>query len=155
MAEYSYLAIDPGDTSGWATFDDQGNLTGMGQFKDTNFVAEITELLHSDLKHVIIEDYVLFKHRAMAQTNSRGRQLKTAKMVGKIEMLCDLKGVPYTKQESSRYKIGAMWGGFQIPDNHSISHQYVAAAHGIFWLQMNEVRVPGQFMKTENLNGNE
>lgn len=145
----AYLAIDPGDTSGWATFDDQGKLTGMGQFREGEFVKEISELLHSDLLHVIIEDYVLFKHKAMAQTNSRGRNLSTAKMVGKIEMLAELKEVPYTKQESRVYPIGAMWGGFEIPSNHSISHQYVAAAHGIYYLQQNGIRKPGQAMMKE------
>ena len=140
----AYLAIDPGDTSGWATFDEDGNLIGLGQVKESDFVKEFTDLLTSSLKHVIIEDYVLFQHRAMAQTNSRGRKLKTPKMVGKLEMLAELRGVPYTKQESSRYPIGAMWGGFEIPSNHAISHQYVAAAHGVFWLQSNGIRKPGQ-----------
>ncbi|HEY0750017.1 MAG TPA: hypothetical protein VGD26_02610 [Chitinophagaceae bacterium] len=143
----AYLAIDPGDTSGWATFDWQGNLIGMGQVKEADFVEKFTDLLTSDLQHVIIEDYVLFQHKAMAQTNARGRKLKTAKMVGQLEMLANLRDVPYTKQESGRYRIGAMWGGFEIPSNHSISHQYVAAAHGIFWLQSNGIRKPGQFMK--------
>lgn len=148
-----YLAIDPGDTSGWASFDDQGNLIQMGQFTDRHFTKEITDLLDSSLLHVIIEDYVLFQHKAMAQTNKRGRKLDTAKKVGKIEMLCDLRGVEYTKQESSKYKIGAMWGGFQIPTNHDISHQYVAAAHGVFWLQQHGIRKPGQFMREEPING--
>lgn len=146
---YAYLAIDPGDTSGWATFDDQGNLTGMGQFGEGEFVKEISDLLHSDLKHVIVEDYVLFQHKAMAQTSSRGRKLKTAKMVGKIEMLAELRNVPVTKQESSKYSVGAAWGGFEIPSNHSISHQYVAAAHGVFFLQQNGIRKIGQGIKKE------
>lgn len=140
----SYLAIDPGETSGWATFDEIGTLISMGQFKEKDFVEQTTELLHSDLKHFIVEDYVLFQHKAMAQTNARGRKLKTAKMVGKLEMLADMRGVPYTKQPSSVYNIGAMWGGFEIPSNHSISHQYVAVAHGIYFLQQHGIRAVGQ-----------
>lgn len=144
VPESRYLAIDPGDTVGWATFDGEGRILEMGQFLDRDFVKEITELMHSDLKHVIVEDYVLFQHKALAQSNSRGRNLKTAKMVGKVEMLAELKNIPVTKQESSVYKLGAMWGGFEIPSNHAISHQYVAAAHGIYFLQNHGIRSVGQ-----------
>lgn len=149
---YAYVAFDPGDTSGWATFDDQGNLTGMGQFTEAEFTEKISDLIDSSLKAVICEDYVLFKHKAMAQTNSRGRNLKTAKMVGKIELLADLKKVKFVKQESRVYPVGAMWGGFEIPSNHSISHQYCAAAHGIYYLQQAGVRKPGHGLNLGNVS---
>jgi hypothetical protein len=141
----AYLAIDPGDTTGWCTFDAAGKLLEMGQAvtkTDKEFNQFISGKIDSSLLRVICEDYVLFKHKAMAQTNSRGRNLSTAKQVGKVELLCDLKNVPFTKQESSKYRIGAMWGGFEIPSNHSISHQYVAAAHGVFYLQTAGIRKP-------------
>lgn len=149
---YSYVAFDPGDTSGWATFDRDGNLTGMGQFSTAEFTEKISDLIDSSLEAVICEDYVLFKHKAMAQTNSRGRNLNTAKMVGKIELLADLKGVKFVKQEASRYPIGAMWGGFDIPSNHAISHQYCASAHGIYYLQSIGVRKPGHGLNLEGVN---
>lgn len=142
MTEVAYLAIDPGDTTGWCTFDAEGKLLEMGQVGKTEFVKWLSDALTSDLKAVICEDYVLFKHKAMAQTNSRGRNLETAKKVGKVELLAELKNVPFIKQESSKYRIGAMWGGFEIPTNHSISHQYVAAAHGVFYLQQAGIRKP-------------
>lgn len=148
----SYLAVDPGDTVGWATFDAEGWIVKMGQFDKADFVEKISELLHSGLMHVIVEDYVLFQHKAMAQTNSRGRKLETAKMVGKIEMLADLRGVPIVKQPASVYKVGAAWGGFEIPSNHAISHQYSAAGHGIYWLQMHGIRKPGQGLNLEGVN---
>src|SRR5690242_17132677 len=126
----AWLAIDPGDTSGWCTFDAAGELLAMGQERtktDSEFNKFITDKIDSSLSGVICEDYVLFKHKAMAQTNSRGRNLNTAKQVGKVQLLCELKNVEFIKQPAANYRIGAMWGGFEIPSNHAISHQYCAA----------------------------
>jgi hypothetical protein len=55
-----------------------------------------------------------------------------------------MRGVKCVKQPNNKYPIGAMWGGITIPSNHSISHQFVAAAHGVFYLQEHGIRKPGQ-----------
>lgn len=145
MPESRYLAIDPGETIGWATFDDAGWLLEMGQSRFENFTEDFGTLLHSELRHVIVEDYRNYGH----MQQKRWSRNDTSKVIGKIELLADLRGVPVTLQPANKYSIGAMWGGFDIPKNHSISHQFVAAAHGVFWLQTNGVRSIGQFLKTK------
>lgn len=142
MTQSSYLAIDPGDTSGWATFDEAGEILDFGQIKESEFVAKFTELMHSDLKHVIIEDYKINPHTLRFHANKDTGNLKTKKLIGKLEMLAEMRNVPVTYQRASDYPIGAKWGGIEIPSNHSISHQWVAASHGIFWLQKNGIRKP-------------
>lgn len=147
----SYLSIDPGDTLGWAEFDDRGNVQGFGQESDVNFTEFITDKLHSGLKAVIVEKYVVFQKKALAHS---GSDMKTSKMIGKIELLADMRKVPVILQPSSIYPIGAKWGGFDIPRNHSISHQYVAVAHGIYYLQQSGVRAVGQAMMRKDTNEN-
>lgn len=137
-----YLALDPGDTFGFAEFGKDGNLINMGQERDANFVRWSDQHITSDLDTVIVEDYKLIPGK-----KSRGQawsRMNTSKQIGKIELMCDMRGVKFVLQPNNKYPIGAMWGGFEIPSNHSISHQYVAAAHGIFYLQENGIRKPGQ-----------
>lgn len=141
----SYLAIDPGETIGWASFNDLGDLITMGQFRFENFNEEMDKLLHSDLKQVIIEDYVNYGHKQQ----KRWTRNNTSKIIGKIELLADLRSVSWVRQPANNYGIGAMWGGFEIPTDHSISHQFVAAAHGIYWLQTNGVREPGRALRQQ------
>lgn len=135
-----YLAIDPGETIGWANFLENGTIFEMGQFRYENINRELDLLLHSKLKHVITEDFIRFKH---VRQKGGGRN-STSEVIGKIELLADLRSVAHSRQLSSVYKVGAAWGGFEIPSNHSISHQWVAAAHGIYWLQQHGIRKPGQ-----------
>jgi hypothetical protein len=135
-----YLAIDPGETLGYATFSETGQLLDMGQFRFEKFLEEIESLLTSDIKVCIVEDYVNYAW----QKQKRWSKNNTSKIIGKIELLAQLRGVKIVLQPAANYSIGAKWGGFEIPSNHDISHQFVAAAHGIFWLQDNGIREVGQ-----------
>ncbi len=137
----SYLAIDPGETTGWATFDDKGDVIRMGQFNMANMNKELTDLIHSDLKQVIIEDY---KNHAWTQ-QKKWSQNQTSKNIGKIEMLCDLRSIPYFLQSNSVKAIGYRWAGLDgPPSNHAISHQWDAYVHGVYWLQKMGIRPIGK-----------
>lgn len=136
----SYLALDPGLTTGWAEFDDLGSLMGFGQVKEKDLTDFLTDHLHSDLKEVICEDY---RNHGWMQQKKWGRN-ETSKIIGKIELLAELKNVPFVLQPNTVKSIGYMWGGITAPSNHSISHQYDAYAHGCYRLQTTGVRKPGQ-----------
>ena len=138
----AYFVCDPGDVSGWAEFDHDGSLLGFGQVDESEFMRFITDRIHSDLVAVICEDFTLFQHKAMAQTNARSRKMKTSKKIGQIEMTCQLRSVPLVLQPANNKVIGYKWAGMEPPSNHSISHQYDAVAHGQFYLQKNGIRKP-------------
>lgn len=142
-----YLAIDPGETAGWASFKENGDLLAMGQFRWVDFTDWANEHMHSELKHVIAEQYVNYAWKRQKNWSDN----KTSKMIGKIELMADLRGIPCTLQPANVKEIGAMWGGFEIPAKrkNGIDHQFVAAAHGIYWLQSNGIRHIGQFMRTK------
>lgn len=147
MSKSSYLAVDPGHTIGWATFDEQGSMLNMGQVKMEHFNREFDTLLHSDLKAVICEDY---RNHGWTQQKRWGRN-ETSKIIGKFELLADLRGVPLYLQPNTHKPIGYKWAGLkEAPSNHSISHQYDAVAHGIYWLTVNNIRQMGQSIPKED-----
>lgn len=137
-----YLAVDPGETTGWALFDAQGVVLAMGQFKQVEQNKWLQAVVTNNLNMVICEDY---RNHGFTQQKKWSRN-QTSKNIGSLEMLCDLVGVPITLQPNTVKGIGYLWGGMSegAPSNHSISHQYDAWAHGIYWLQQNGVRPVGQ-----------
>lgn len=139
MSEPAYLAIDPGETSGWATWDDKGNILAMGQFKQSEQNKWLDEHIKPTLKEVIVEDY---KNYAW-QKQKKWSQNQTSKNIGAIEMICELRGVPYVLQGAAVKKIGYKYAGLgEAPSNHAISHQYDAIAHGEYRLNTIGVKLP-------------
>lgn len=142
----AYVAIDPGETTGWAAFDENGNLINMGQFKLVAQTQVLTELISNtpNLKAVICEDYRNHGF-AGARAQKRWSRNQTSKNIGKIELVAELRGVPCHLQPNTVKATGYAWGGLDgPPSNHSISHQYDAYAHGVYWLQSNGVREAGR-----------
>ncbi len=136
----SYLALDPGETIGYAVFNQNGQLIDMGQFRFEKFLEEIETIFPSTIEVCVIEDY---KNYAWQKQKKWSRN-NTSKVIGKIELFAELRKAKVVLQPASCYGIGAKWGGFEIPQNHDISHQFVAAAHGIYWLQEAGIREVGQ-----------
>lgn len=127
-----YLAIDPGETTGWATFDANGIETAIGQVAQKDFNTWFIQMLREhDIDTVICEDYKNFGWMEQKKWSKN----QTSKNIGGIEMACDSMGVKCVLQSNTKYALGAGYGGFDIPSNHSISHQFVALAHGIYYLQ--------------------
>jgi hypothetical protein len=143
MMTASYLALDPGHTTGWATFDDEGTVLDKGQFGLEDAVDILNNLINGDLKHIIVEDYKNY-HWKKQKSWSRN---ETSKVIGKIETLAELSRVPVALQPASVRPIGYMWAGTTQPSNHAISHEYDAYAHGVYWLQSNGIRPVGKALK--------
>lgn len=139
MTDVKWLAIDPGHTSGWAQFDADGIVIAYGQFTLVEAKEMLRELCHEGLLGVIVEDY---KNHPWAKQRSWDRN-ETSKLIGKIEMICGLREIPMVLQPNTVKDIGYLWAGLQVPSNHSISHQFDAVAHGVYYLQKNEIRKMG------------
>jgi hypothetical protein len=137
--EDAYIALDPGDTTGWAAFDERGSLLSYGQFYKRNQTEWLTDNISSNLKAVIIEDYTNFGWKQQKKWSKN----QTSKNIGAIEMLCELRNVPYFLQPPNIKAIGYKWAGLgEAPTNHSISHQYDAIAHGTYWLRSKGILKP-------------
>lgn len=143
----AYLALDPGETTGWATFNHAGDMLAMGQFKQAEQTKVLNDLIHADLKHVIAEDYRNYASHKQA----RWSRNQTSKNIGAIELMCELRSVPCTLQGAHVKHIGYKWCGLPgPPSNHSISHQYDAMVHGVYWLQQSGVCPPGYHLRKTN-----
>lgn len=132
-----YLALDPGETTGWALFSETGELIKFGQYRQAEQTQWLTEYLTSDLWGAIVEDYRNYTGQKRWSRNT------TSKNIGSIELLCEMRGVPCILQPANIKKIGYKWAGLgEAPTNHAISHQYDAIAHGTYWLRMNNILKP-------------
>lgn len=136
--EWSYLAIDPGETTGWAAFDESGVIIAIGQFKQTEQNDWLDEHIKPTLKTVITEDYQ--NHAWKRQKNWSRNQ--TSKNIGSIEAFCHIRRIPIVLQRNTVKSIGYKFMGMVPPSDHSISHQYDAAAHGTYWLRTNGILLP-------------
>lgn len=136
-----YLAIDPGETIGWATFTHDGEINEYGQVRMENFTDWAKQYITEDLLGVICEDY---KNHGWTQQKKWGRN-ETSQIIGKIELMCDLHGIKLHFQPNTVKRIGYMWSGLgNAPSNHKISHQFDAIAHGVYWLVKNSIRKLGE-----------
>lgn len=131
MPEKYYLAVDPGETSGYAIFSVEGDIVEMGQFKQAEQNAWIRDHITEDCIALIIEDY---KNYA-SHKQKRWSRNQTSKNIGAFEMACFMFNVTVILQMANIKAIGYKWAGLgAAPSNHSISHQYDAVVHGVYWL---------------------
>jgi hypothetical protein len=127
-----YIALDPGETTGWAKFGAEGNILAYGQFKQHEQLQWLKNNIHSDLQLVIIEDY---KNYAWQKQKKWSRN-QTSKNIGSIETACGLLGVKSYLQPANVKSIGYKYAGMDgPPSNHAISHQFDAVAHGYYYLR--------------------
>jgi hypothetical protein len=138
MTDFAYIAIDPGETSGWAGFDEKGVIQEFGQFTQDEQNKWLDANIKPTVKMVIVEEYRNYKGGTF-----KGQKNQTSKNIGAIEMICELRGVPYTRQPANIKTIGYKFAGLgEPPKNHAISHQYDAVAHGTYYLRVNGILVP-------------
>lgn len=137
-SEPSYLAIDPGETSGWAEFDENGILVAFGQFKQVKQAEFLAEHVKPTLKALIVEDYKNHAH----QKQKNWSRNQTSKNIGAIEMICEMRKVPYFLQPNTVKAIGYKYAGIEPPSDHSISHGPDAIAHGTYFLRTKGILKP-------------
>jgi hypothetical protein len=139
MTEAKYLALDPGETTGWAKFAADGTPLSYGQFKQHEQLQWLRENITPDLTLVIIEDY---KNHGWQQQKRWSRN-QTSKNIGSIETVCQFVGVPFVLQPNNIKAIGYKYAGMDgPPSNHAISHQFDAIAHGYYYLRVNGIMKP-------------
>lgn len=124
------LAIDPGKDNGYALWEDDGELVTFGQLT----IDEMDDFLLSfdrPVSAVIVEDYRLFKKRAIQQS---GSNMPASQVIGKAEMFAAMKGAKFIKQRADVLPIAQKLSQKKLPTDHSISHQFSAYNHGFYWM---------------------
>lgn len=139
--EYAYVALDPGETTGWAKLNDTGDVVSFGQVIQRDLPKWLDINITPTVKAVIVEDY---RNYGWKQQKKWSRN-QTSKNIGAIEMVCSMRGIPCILQAASVKAVGYKWAGLgEAPSNHSISHQFDAVAHGVVYVTNIGVRIPSK-----------
>lgn len=131
------LAVDPGDTSGFALFEDGGSSIGSWQSdfdKSLELLAPI-----ENLSKIVVEDYRLRKGKQAQQTGSR---FQAVQMIGALKYHAKLHGIAFELASVQAKTLGAMFSGVKPPSNHKESHKIDAYNIGIYWLVDNKIIEP-------------
>lgn len=149
-----YLSLDPGLSTGYATFDANGDLITFGTLKGGSedlypFLRRLVFKLALDFSleyklDVIIEDYKLYPWKAMSQVWD---SLETVRLIGAVQFWANLHEFPVHLQEPNVKGIAYKWAGISVPKNHALSHETDAFVHGVYYLQKAGIRRPQQGKK--------
>lgn len=135
--ENHYLAIDPGHTSGWATFDQDGVFRAWGQLAGLDDLDDFLLALSPKPCTVIVEEYRLYKSKAIQQSGSK---LETVQAIGVIKTHARRWKAAVIEQRADIKAIAEKWSGHSakgIP--HSQSHKVDAMNHGTYFLVKNHI----------------
>lgn len=127
-------AWDPGDTTGYAVWVDD-TLVDMGQVSMEDIPQKWQEIKgkFGVPTHVVVEDYRLFKHRAVQQA---GSQMKAPQGIGSLRTLASLEKAEFKLQPASNKVAAKKQFRVTIPSDHSQSHQWDAYLHGASYMLM-------------------
>jgi|GEM_PF-2074777 len=93
------LALDPGDTTGWALFLG-GSLHDKGQIPGT--IADMTRLFDLHLPtQIVFEEYRIYPWKLAEHA---GSTVPTLRLIGAIETLCEQRSIPYLVQSAQSAK---------------------------------------------------
>ena len=133
-----YLALDPGKTTGWASFDKEGNAIRYGQAAK----EEVYDLLDAQAaKVLIVEDFELFPWKSKDMPFDT---LVAVRVIGALDHWAYKNQAQIVLQKPNIKSIGYMWAGITKPKNHAMSHGPDAYVHGVYYLQKNKIRKPQQ-----------
>ena len=128
-----HMSFDPGENTGWASFDPSGKLTGSGILRNGIYgVSDFLGGLVNRPKVMIVETYRImdFKHKHNMS------KVPTIRVIGVLECYAYIHGAKWIEQEPSAKDSGVKWAGW-IPPNGHMPDDYSAVGHGVYWLHKN------------------
>ena len=140
-----YVAIDPGNRTGWATADCEGRVTGNSAIKGTEAFLDWFEELQPSPEVVIVESYEIRQQHF----NHQGSRVPTIQHIGAIKSIAKrTHGVGVKEQRSINLPFGlrylGLYGSYYNPttqrkkDKH-IPDEVSALAHLTYYLRKNKV----------------
>lgn len=142
--EVKYLSLDPGNSTGWATFRVDGSAIDYGTLKGKIDVYDLlseTVFAAPNWSHIICEDFRLYPWKSTEQAWS---QLDTVRIIGAIEMFAYDNKLELVLQDPSVKTIAYKYAGMEVPKKKSLTHETDAYVHGVYYLQKQGVRTPQQ-----------
>lgn len=128
-----YLALDPGGSTGWATFTEDGHGITMGTCKTREKVYDL--LKDTNPSFIIIEDWITRK-----DVHLGGDRLEVVRVIGAVEFYAYIKRIPIVHQPNTIKPIGYKWAGLSKAGSKKDSHERDAYVHGVYFLQKRGLR---------------
>lgn len=135
--QMTYLALDPGKTTGYAIFNSSGEVQIIG-IKSIEEVSEWLEGLSDDITTCIYEGYRVFPH-----ISHKYSEVDTIKVIGMIVSWGTRRKIKMVKQFSHQKIDGYKLLGIKPPKKKRDEHQYDAVAHGVLYLVKVGIRKVG------------
>jgi hypothetical protein len=131
------VSFDPGDTSGWSTWDyDEGEPLEEGSVFHTEMPEWLTDrnLTRKWIKAIVIEDFRLMQNKAIAQT---GSHFYACQIIGMLKLWAysPEQSIPIKLQPPSIKGIAERLTGRKPVGAHKKSHSVDAYNHAAFYLR--------------------
>lgn len=131
------LVVDPGDTTGYALFYDDGELYEKGQADFNKMLEMLSNVIH--IERIVVEDYRL---RAGKQAQQTGSRFQAVQVIGALKYHAYLHNIEFELATVQAKTLGSMYSGVKPPSDHKKSHEIDAYNIGIYWLVDNKVIEP-------------
>lgn len=131
------VAFDPGETTGVCIFEQgDGNATPIkyNQIKFSGLLDYLEDGPAPDL--IVIEDFQLLPHKAMAQIGSK---FETIQAIGMCKSYAHRHRAKVVEQSPRIKKIAEKWTGVNPPSNHKEGHWIDAYNHGMYYMIKNNL----------------
>lgn len=130
------LFVDPGDTTGYAIFEEDGELLTKGQ---ADFDKFLDFLIQNTFDRIVVEDYRLRKGKQAQQTGSR---FQAVQVIGALKYVARQERIGFELVNVQAKTLGSMYSGVKPPSDHKKSHEIDAYNIGIYWLVANDIIYP-------------
>lgn len=131
------LIVDPGDTTGYALFYDDGELYEKGQADFNKMLEMLSNVIH--IERIVVEDYRLRGGKQAQQTGSR---FQAVQVIGALKYHAYLHNIEFELATVQAKTLGSMYSGVKPPSDHKKSHEIDAYNIGIYWLVANDIIYP-------------
>lgn len=127
-----WIAIDPGDTTGWATFTGLERMpTKMGEWDVDEYLDHVA---HATYSLWVIEDYII-RPKGLTQGYEHQWNKGTAlRLIGAVELRGRQLHAPVVKQQASIKPIAAAKSGVPYTPKKRGTHMFDAILHGNHYL---------------------
>lgn len=124
------LGVDPGGMNGLAWFNDAYEFEGFAQVKLDDLPIWLNE--HKPKPDVVIlENYKLWKHKALQQS---GSTMPASQGIGMVKSYCKVNGIKLVEQSPQILQTAVLMTGMPLPKDHSQSHWVSAFNHAKWWM---------------------
>jgi hypothetical protein len=138
-----FLAIDPGETTGWAEFED-GVPKVFGEYNKDDFFHWLNE--QHNYQQIVMEEYIIRPAGAGGFNHSWGR-VPTLRVIGGVEFFACIHGIPIEYQMSDILVPASARFGLPHPKKKSLPQRNAVSAiiHGKWWWE----RIGSQLDETQ------